>query len=168
MADDDEQMLAALRRLMISKGLQPPAKDPEEETYYDPLLSSFDLKGVAEKIADGSAQNIIVMCGAGISVNAGIPDFRSVLCLFHFSVRLVLMSSACTGRPAQAFTTTYRNMICPIRKRYFLLIISKKSLRHSTNYVKSFGRALTVQRQLIASSGCFMRKGCCCAASHKT
>ena len=42
-----------------------------------PLLSSFDLKGVADLIASGRATRIICMCGAGISVSAGIPDFRS-------------------------------------------------------------------------------------------
>ena len=41
------------------------------------LLASMDLAGVAELIASGRARRIICMCGAGISVNAGIPDFRS-------------------------------------------------------------------------------------------
>ena len=41
------------------------------------MLSSFDLEGIAQLIATGKARRIVVMCGAGISVNAGIPDFRS-------------------------------------------------------------------------------------------
>uniref|UniRef100_A0A7S0YCI0 Deacetylase sirtuin-type domain-containing protein n=1 Tax=Polytomella parva TaxID=51329 RepID=A0A7S0YCI0_9CHLO len=47
--------------------------------YHPPpkLLSSFDLEGVANLIKDGQAKNIIFMCGAGISVSSGIPDFRS-------------------------------------------------------------------------------------------
>lgn len=40
------------------------------------LLDSFDLQGVASLIKAGT-RNIIVMCGAGISVSAGIPDFRT-------------------------------------------------------------------------------------------
>lgn len=42
-----------------------------------PLLSCFDLHGVAELISSGKAQKIVVMAGAGISVSAGIPDFRT-------------------------------------------------------------------------------------------
>lgn len=74
---DEEAMLAALRRMMISQGGPPATEEPPVE-YYDPLLSSFDLKGVAQAILDGTASRIIVMCGAGISVSAGIPDFRFV------------------------------------------------------------------------------------------
>ena len=42
-----------------------------------PKFSSFDLAGVAAKIASGECKDIICMCGAGISVSAGIPDFRT-------------------------------------------------------------------------------------------
>uniref|UniRef100_A0A7S0IKN5 Deacetylase sirtuin-type domain-containing protein n=1 Tax=Micromonas pusilla TaxID=38833 RepID=A0A7S0IKN5_MICPS len=42
-----------------------------------PLLSSFDIAGVAEYIKSGKCKRIVVMAGAGISVSAGIPDFRT-------------------------------------------------------------------------------------------
>ncbi|VDD90422.1 unnamed protein product, partial [Enterobius vermicularis] len=41
------------------------------------VLSSLDIEGVAELIRENKANRVIVMCGAGISTSAGIPDFRS-------------------------------------------------------------------------------------------
>eukprot|EP00470_Lotharella_oceanica_P010299 CAMPEP_0170191784 /NCGR_PEP_ID=MMETSP0040_2-20121228/52507_1 /TAXON_ID=641309 /ORGANISM="Lotharella oceanica, Strain CCMP622" /LENGTH=294 /DNA_ID=CAMNT_0010439939 /DNA_START=194 /DNA_END=1078 /DNA_ORIENTATION=- len=40
-------------------------------------FDSYDVSGVAEKIKSGEAKKIVVMVGAGISCNAGIPDFRT-------------------------------------------------------------------------------------------
>ena len=47
----------------------------EKEDEEPPVLQSFDLKTAAEYMR--KCANIIVMCGAGISTSAGIPDFRS-------------------------------------------------------------------------------------------
>lgn len=41
------------------------------------ILPSLTIEGVAELIRDNKVRNIIVMCGAGISTSAGVPDFRS-------------------------------------------------------------------------------------------
>ncbi|MEW5315784.1 MAG: hypothetical protein WDW38_007189 [Sanguina aurantia] len=40
-------------------------------------LGSCDLQGVADLIREGRARRIVFMTGAGISVSAGIPDFRT-------------------------------------------------------------------------------------------
>jgi hypothetical protein len=46
---------------------EPPSPPPQE-----PVVSSFDLAGVAELIREGKAKNVIVMAGAG----AELPPFR--------------------------------------------------------------------------------------------
>lgn len=65
--------LARLRQMSF----QCVVPDPEIQLHHSPRLSSFDLEGVAALIKSGKAKKIICMCGAGISVNAGIPDFRT-------------------------------------------------------------------------------------------
>lgn len=41
------------------------------------LIKTNSIKSLAEYIIEKNCKNIIVMTGAGISVAAGIPDFRS-------------------------------------------------------------------------------------------
>jgi len=41
-------------------------------------VKTLDLDGVAKYIASSGCKNIVVMVGAGVSVSAGIPDFRSI------------------------------------------------------------------------------------------
>ena len=43
----------------------------------DKVLETFDLAGIAKYIKQHGCKNVIVMAGAGISVSAGIPDFRT-------------------------------------------------------------------------------------------
>eukprot|EP00878_Enallax_costatus_P005040 GHUV01005300.1.p1 GENE.GHUV01005300.1~~GHUV01005300.1.p1 ORF type:complete len:247 (+),score=58.91 GHUV01005300.1:197-937(+) len=43
----------------------------------EPVLPTLDLAGVAQLLKSGRVKRIIAMCGAGISVSAGIPDFRT-------------------------------------------------------------------------------------------
>lgn len=40
-------------------------------------MKTKDLRGVAEYVNSDACKNIVVMCGAGVSVSAGIPDFRT-------------------------------------------------------------------------------------------
>jgi len=73
--DDDanfqEFLLSMMGKLNIRKAEQPASSELSS------VLNSFDLEGVADYIQKGRCKNVIVMAGAGISVSAGIPDFRT-------------------------------------------------------------------------------------------
>ncbi|KAK9819677.1 hypothetical protein WJX72_000986 [[Myrmecia] bisecta] len=71
-SDDDGLTSALMAKLLASMSLESKPPPPRE-----PLLESFDLKGIASLIKSGKTKRIVCMVGAGISVSAGIPDFRS-------------------------------------------------------------------------------------------
>lgn len=76
--NDNEAGLEAFRNFMAAlQQTGMPGFGGFNDKEYPQLLSSHDLKGVAEYILSDNCKNISVLAGAGISVSAGIPDFRS-------------------------------------------------------------------------------------------
>jgi NAD-dependent deacetylase sirtuin 2 len=67
------EFLDLLKRFSL---MQSDAADKPKEKLPQ-ILTSLTVDGVVEYIKSGRCRNIIVMNGAGISVAAGIPDFRS-------------------------------------------------------------------------------------------
>mmetsp|Transcript_29851 Transcript_29851/g.97684 ORF Transcript_29851/g.97684 Transcript_29851/m.97684 type:complete len:409 (+) Transcript_29851:26-1252(+) len=72
-SDSDEESEADMLRRLYGLVLEEDGKGATRE----PLLTSFDVAGVADLIKSGKARQILVMSGAGVSTSAGIPDFRS-------------------------------------------------------------------------------------------
>ncbi|OLQ05606.1 NAD-dependent protein deacetylase sirtuin-2 [Symbiodinium microadriaticum] len=80
LSESQEEVLLQLRKL-AKQGVHPldalagnavPEEEPEE-----PVLDSFDVAGVAKYLKDHECKDVVVMCGAGLSTAAGIPDFRT-------------------------------------------------------------------------------------------
>ena len=73
--EDPEERAAEMERarlVLLERGFR-----PRDAPRPPPLLQTFDLCGVVRHIASKPCRNIVLMCGAGISVSAGIPDFRT-------------------------------------------------------------------------------------------
>jgi len=67
-------------RQLAERGIHPMQVLPPHMHQEKPLkriLKIFDVEGIAHHIASSGCTRIVVMCGAGISTSAGIPDFRS-------------------------------------------------------------------------------------------
>jgi len=79
------------------------------------------LSGLCRKILSGEIKKIVVMCGAGISVSAGIPDFRSKGGLYDTLRRQYGMS-----RPELLFDISYfRDNPIPFNQRAIEMLPGK-------------------------------------------
>jgi len=63
--------------LQVLQVLQEREEAPRQEEQQEPMLESFDIEGIAQYIAEKECKKVVVMCGAGLSTAAGIPDFRT-------------------------------------------------------------------------------------------
>ena len=79
--DNDEDGSSSSSSEGVRELLKRLALDDEERekslASRQPKLKTRDLEGVAEYMRSDACKNIVVMCGAGVSVSAGIPDFRT-------------------------------------------------------------------------------------------
>ena len=121
-----EDQIAQLREMLIMRGYRP--KLDADGAPRPAVLSSFDIDGIAEYLQRNDCRNVIVMAGAGISVSAGIPDFRSpgtgcarpLSCARPLARALLGRSLPCPHpacTPRAGCTTTCRSTTCPRRSR---------------------------------------------------
>ena len=54
----------------------------------------MDIDSLGSGLRDGRFKNVVVMCGAGISTKAGVPDFRSPSAGLYFKVNMAFRKAA--------------------------------------------------------------------------
>lgn len=114
-------------------------QEDEEKPKPEQLLSDLSLQGVAEYMQTEKCKNVIVMCGAGISTAAGIPDFRSPGSgLYHNlqkynlpSPQAIFEISFFKENPEPFFALAkelYPGVFKPTLGHYFLKLLDEKGL----------------------------------------
>jgi NAD+-dependent protein deacetylase sirtuin 2 len=127
-------------------------------------LDSSDLSGIAKYILNG-AKNIIVMTGAGISVSAGIPDFRtpgtglySKLESYNLPYPEAIFSLDFFRKNPKPFYTLakeiYPGSHCPTPTHYFLKLLADKKilLRVFTQNIDSLEGIAGIDPSLIVAA----------------
>ena len=66
-------LLLFLRQRLLERG----CINPDQHVPTTPVLPEFTLEAFATHLLEAPQRSVVVLCGAGISVAAGIPDFRT-------------------------------------------------------------------------------------------
>ena len=138
-------------------------KETQEEEKIN-LLSSNDIKGISEYILNG-AKNIIVMTGAGVSVSAGIPDFRtpgtgiySKLEEYDLPCPEAIFSIDYFKENPEPFYTfakeIYPGLHCPTPAHYFIKLLADKNIlqRVYTQNIDSLEHIAEIDKSLIVAA----------------
>jgi len=102
-------------------------------------LVTLDIAGIATFAAERKVRNIIVMCGAGISTSAGIPDFRSPgtglyanLARFNLPQAESIFTLKYFHQHPEPFYELCKELWpgkhCPTVCHYFLLLLHRKGI----------------------------------------
>ncbi|KAJ2746278.1 NAD-dependent protein deacetylase sirtuin-2 [Coemansia sp. BCRC 34301] len=124
--------------------------------------SSSSLEAIADMVATGKAKHVIVMAGAGISTDAGIPDFRSPgtglydnLQQFNLPHPEAIFSIDYFRRNPKPFYVLakelYPGQYLPTLSHFFVKLLAQKGLllRHYTQNIDCLERAAGIDSELI-------------------
>ena len=101
---------------------------------------AINLETFAENLSKGNYKNIVVMCGAGISTNAGVPDFRSPSAGLYFKLRnipdlpypeAVFDGGFFRSNPKPFYTLVrqiFPQRLCPTDTHKFFALLHQKGL----------------------------------------
>eukprot|EP00301_Raphidiophrys_heterophryoidea_P027735 c9800_g1_i1.p1 GENE.c9800_g1_i1~~c9800_g1_i1.p1 ORF type:complete len:438 (+),score=130.85 c9800_g1_i1:102-1415(+) len=135
----------------------------------DPLLDSPDLAGIANFLKKLKGEEVIVMTGAGVSVSAGIPDFRTPGTGLYDNLHKYNLTSPedvfhieYFKHSPDAFYTLCKGMwpdnFSPTPTHYFIRLLHEKGLllRCYTQNIDSLeARAGIPQSKVVAAHGNF-------------
>lgn len=148
--------------------------DVRSAVFFKKLTSAPVLADVANNIRTGHAKHIMVLCGAGISVAAGIPDFRSPGTGLYSSLdkyglpypEAVFDISFFRTNPRPFFHLArelYPGAFLPTRTHYFLRLLAEKGLlqRVYTQNIDTLERIAGVPSDLLVEAhGSFATSTC--------
>lgn len=147
----------------------------------EPQKRHGNLDDVIQRILDGEIKNIICMCGAGISVGAGIPDFRSPGTGLYSKLEKYNLSHPEAIFEIDYFRSNphpfyllskelYPGLYSPTKAHYFMKLLHDKGLlrRCYTQNIDSLEHAAGLPKDaIIAAHGNFDTSYCIdCKADH--
>eukprot|EP00164_Ancoracysta_twista_P002587 GFYU01003442.1.p1 GENE.GFYU01003442.1~~GFYU01003442.1.p1 ORF type:complete len:397 (+),score=108.48 GFYU01003442.1:17-1207(+) len=151
----------------------PKYEEPDDDEKKD-VLPELTIEGVATKIKNGDIKNIVVMTGAGVSVSAGIPDFRTPGTGLYDNLQQYKLPrpeamfdiNFFSENPKPFFVLAkemYPGKFKPTRSHFFIKLLEKKGilLRCYTQNVDTLERVAGIQGEsLVEAHGSFAKAKC--------
>ena len=163
----------ALRQLVF------PPPPPPRATEIQDSVPTLTIEQIGDGLAHGRYRRVVVLSGAGISVSAGIPDFRSPLGVYtrHPSLRPLFEERGFLAHPDEFFaqaTELFAPMMDsadaphPTAMHYFVRLLETKGvlLRDYTQNVDGLeAKAGITDESVIASHGTLATTSCAACAT---